>query len=266
MTRRTLLTLPVARTLTAQQSEAKGKAVVEEAIRALGGNAFLGMQDRVEQGRAYTFYQSQLSGLTQATFYTRYLTPPEPMPVGFFGVRERQVLGKDGSYYFLFTEEESYEVTYRGAKPVGADLALRFRESMLHNVLYILRMRRNEPGIVFDHRGTDVFDNQPVETVDIVDSENRQTSVWFHFSTKLPVRQFWVRRDPQTRDRFEEVTLFTKYRNVGNGALWPFQIRRERNGEKTYEMFAESVEVNKNLTDELFTLPGTTKILDKQSK
>ena len=33
-------------------------------------------------------------------------------------------------------------------------------------------------------------------------------------------------------------------------------MHRERNGEKTYEIFSESVTVNQGLADNLFTVPG----------
>ena len=43
--------------------------------------------------------------------------------------------------------------------------------------------------------------------------------------------------------------------------MWPFSIRRARNGEKIYEIYAESVQINRNLKDDLFTLPAKLKIL-----
>ena len=45
--------------------------------------------------------------------------------------------------------------------------------------------------------------------------------------------------------------------------MWPFDIQRERDGEKIYQMFSDSVAVNKGLTDSLFTLPANMKILKK---
>jgi hypothetical protein len=68
------------------------------------------------------------------------------------------------------------------------------------------------------------------------------------------VRQDWVWRDPQTRERNVEVTRFSRYREVA-GTQWPFQMHRERNGQKTYEMFADSVKVNQDLDGELFAIP-----------
>ena len=50
----------------AETSQEHGKRVVNEALTALGGDKFLAMQDRVEFGRAYSFYRQELSGLSFA--------------------------------------------------------------------------------------------------------------------------------------------------------------------------------------------------------
>jgi hypothetical protein len=42
-------------------SATRGKKVIDDAIAALGGKKFLEMQDRVETGRAYSFYRDNLS-------------------------------------------------------------------------------------------------------------------------------------------------------------------------------------------------------------
>jgi hypothetical protein len=266
VTRREFLYLPGALPLAAQPAAGKGKAVIDDALAALGGRAFLSMADRIEAGRAYSFHREELSGLSRARIYTRYLTRPEPPQPDFIGVRERQVLGKNDDYYILFTEQGGLEVTYRGAKPMPEIQYQRWRESLLHNTLYTLRMRLGEPGLSFEFRETSVFENVPVNVVDIIDSANRITEVYFQQGSKLPVRQMWTRRDPATREKLEEITVFGRYRDCGGGVQWPLVIRRERNGEKIFEMFSESVTLNQGLTDELFTLGADVKILDKNRK
>jgi len=52
--------------LSAQGIEARGRKVVDDALAALGGQKFLNMQDRIETGRAYSFFHDQLSGLSVA--------------------------------------------------------------------------------------------------------------------------------------------------------------------------------------------------------
>ena len=251
-------------TVLAQAAESnlqRGNRVMREALVALGGQKYLDMKDRVESGRAYSFYRDQLSGLSMAKVYTRYLIRPEPPVPAYFGLRERQVFGKKQESAVLFTEDNGYDVTFRGARPLKKDILDRFRESTLRNVLYIIRMRMGEPGMVAESRGSDVIDNQPVEIVDITDAENRVVTVYFHSTTKFPVRQMTTRRDPITKERIDELALYSKYRDVGGGVMWPFAIERRRNEVKIFEIFSETVVINQGLTDNLFTLPSSIKVL-----
>jgi hypothetical protein len=241
----------------------RGKHVVDEALQALGGESYLQMQDRVETGRAYSFYRDKLNGLSIAKIYTRYLTRPEPPVPAYLGVRERQAFGKKQETAVIFGENDGYDISFRGARPLPDNTLERFKESTLRNVLYILRMRLGEPGLIFESRGADVVENLSVDIVDITDADNRVVTVYFSKVEHLPVKQVTYRRDLQTKDRVEEVTRFTKYRDVGGGVMWPFDIQRERDGEKIYQMFSDSVAVNKGLTDSLFTLPANMKIFKK---
>ena len=50
--------------------------------------------------------------------------------------------------------------------------------------------------------------------------------------------------------------MFTKFRDVGGGVQWPYNILAERNGEKVFEIFSDSVEINQGLSDNFFTLSG----------
>jgi len=244
--------LPVAN---AQDAETRGKKVVDDAIAALGGQKFLTMKDRIEKGRAYSFFHDQVSGLAIAKIYTRYISVPPDRTGTDLGIQEREAFGKNEDYYVLFRQEGAWEVTFRGPKELEPDRIQRNRDTTLNDVLYILRERLHEAGMIFESQGSDVVENQPVNIVDITDSQNRVVRVYFHQTTKLPVQQTWVWRDPQTRERQEEVTRYGRYRMTG-GIQWPQQIHRERNGEKVYEIFSESVTVNQDLPDNLFAIPG----------
>ena len=243
----------------AETAQERGKRVVDEAVQALGGAAFLHMEDRVESGRAYAFDGKELSALSIAKIYTRYLAP---VP-GKVEMREREVFGKDeASGAELFTEDNAWEITFHGARPLDDLRIAAYKDSTLRNVFYILRQRLGEPGLMFYSEGSDVFENEQVEVVDITDADISTVTVYFSKTSKLPVRQVYRRRNPEFKDFDTEVTIYAKYHNV-NGVQWPFNIRRERNGEKIYEMFSESVEIDKNLADNLFTLPANVKLLPK---
>ena len=245
----------------AETSQERGKRLIDDCVQALGGDSYMHMQTRVESGRAYSFYREDLSGLSRATIYTRYSTDVTDT-AHQLAQRQRQNFGKKEDYGVLFGDKEAWDVTFRGARPLPDDSFDRYRETTLRDVFYILRVRLHEPGMIFEARGADVIQNVPVEIVDITDADNLTTTVYLHQGTKLPVRQVFYRRDPKTRQRNEEITLFSKYRDVGGGVQWPYAIERHRNGEKIFQIFSESVEVNsKQVTDDMFVLPSSIKML-----
>ncbi len=253
----TLLGLVAAMAAAETPSGVKGKKVVDDAIAALGGDAFLQMQDRVESGRAYSFYRDNLSGLSIAKIYTRYITVDPTKSAHDLGVRERQSFGKNEDSAVVLREDGGANITYRGPKALPMEDFERYRETTVHNIFYILRQRLHEAGMEFEWKGSDVVDRVPVEIVDVIDAQNFVVRVYFHQVSKLPVKQSFSRLDPKTKDRDEEVTRFDRYRD-NHGIQWPQQITRERNGEKIYEIFAETVSFNQDLTDDLFSITTTT--------
>ncbi len=261
--RATYLLFLCAALLSAETQMERGKRVVNESLAALGGEKFRNVRTRVETGRVYSFYRERLTGLSIAKIYTRYDLHPDPAKKDALHVRERQSFGKKEDSIVLFLEDAGYQLTYRGAKPVPADSLARYKATTRNNILYMLRERMDEPGLTIESRGSDILSNTPVELVDITDADNNVVHVAFHHLTKLPVRQVYDRRDPESKEKIEEVTLFTKFRDVGGGVQWPFNILRERNGEKIFEIFSESVAVNVDLDDSMFSLPTNVKVLEK---
>ena len=238
----------------------RGKRIVADTVQALGGDAFRTMRTRTESGRAYSFVREELSGLALAKFYTKYLPPTGKDEVCQV---QRQMYGKKEDDIVLVRADDAYELTFRGARPLAPDKLKQSRESTLHDVLYILRQRLGEPGISFEASADDVVENQPVHTLDIYDAAQRRVTVWIHSSTGMPVKQRFYRIDPITKQKREEITRLTKYRDVGNGAMWPYGIQRERDTEKLFELYSEHVKINEAIDEKLFELPRGMKILPR---
>jgi hypothetical protein len=266
MTRRFFaVTLPAAvaaRTLRAETLDERGRKLLDKLVAALGGDHYLNMRDRTEEGRAYSFFREQLSGLSVVKIYTQY--PAKSEAADFPAIRERQVFGKKEDDAIIFADGAVHEVTFRGARPLTDDRLHRYVETTSRNILYIVRQRLHESGMIFESPGGDVIENQPVQVLNVTDDQNRMVTVYLHHSTYLPVMQRFKLMDPILKERREEVTRFNKYRSV-SGVMWPYDIQRERDGEKIFQMFAENVTVNNNLPEKLFTLPSGIKILKKDS-
>jgi hypothetical protein len=242
----------------ADNQQEHAKRVIGQCIQALGGDAFRQMPGQLETGRAYRFYNDKISGLAPAKIYTKYLETGQPL-------REvqRQVLGKNDDEAVILTGTEGWDITYRGAQAIPAERIDQFREIVLTDIFYILRARLDEPNMSLFSKGADVVENRPTEVVDYYDADNRNVTVWIHSSTWLPVRQLVKRWDPLIKERRDEVTHFTKYAEAGNGVVWPHEIQRERDGEKTYQLISDSVKVGV-FNDSLFRLPPNVKMLEKK--
>jgi len=241
----------------------EGRRLVDEALEALGGDNYLSITTKLEKGRMYSFYQRQLSGLSRATIYTKYLVAPGKPDINQLYIRERQAFGKNEKWSILFNETDAYEVTFRGARPLSEEDIKRYRDRRRHDIFYILLRRLNEEGMIFERRGREVIDNKPVEVVEIIDGNNDSVTVYFHYTTKLPVRQMYAWRDNR-RVRHEETSIFDKYKDAGHGVVLPRVVQRLRDGRKVFSMFANSVQVNVPIDDNTLGLPGDIKILERE--
>jgi hypothetical protein len=239
--------------LPAQTRQEQGKILVEKALAALGGEAFLQIRDLVKVGRAYSFYREDLRGLAVITVSERFDPMKPEAAEDWLPVSRREVYTEKGDYYSLFQNGQGWEVTYRGARPLPQERLRRYREATHRDIFYFLRYRFGEPGLYFYHRGVEIIDNVPTDAVEITDSESDTVTVYFRRSDGLPVQQIYTRLDPKTRVPYEEKTVFSKYRQVGAVTL-PWNIRQERDGEKVFEFFGTSIQVNQNLGNDLFTL------------
>jgi len=244
----------------AETSQEHARRVIDKCIDGLGGDAFRQMPGHLETGKAYHFYNDKIDGLAPAKIYTKYLETPQGHGDKTLREAQRQVLGKNDDEAVILTATEGWDVTYRGAEAIPEDKIDEFREHLLTDVFYILRTRLDEPNMSLFSRGADVVENQPTEIVDYYDADNRNVTIWIHSSTWLPVRQLVKRWDPLIKDRRDEMTHYTKYRDAGNGVMWPHEIQRDRDDEKTYQLISDSVKIG-NYPDTMFQLPPNVKIL-----
>ena len=247
----------------AETPQERGRKLVSDTIHALGGDGFRQMTTRSETGRAYSFYREEINGLSIARFYTKYLSADADTPVRQV---QRQSFGKKEENWVLLTGKDCWDVTFRGARKLPEERMQQYRDSTNRDIFYILRMRMDEPGLIFETRGRDVVENQSVEILDVVDAENRKLTVYINANTHLPVKQTFQRWDNNINDRRDEVTRFTKYREAGNGVMWPYDVQKERDKERLSQLYADKIVIGEDLKSTLFELPPGIKIIEKKPR
>jgi hypothetical protein len=247
-------------TVLAQSQPDRAREIVAGAIKALGGGAFVHLQNRVVKGRIYSFFHDQLSGLDVATIYTQYL---DQAPSKGVAIREREFLGKKQDYSYLFLENQGWDVTFRGARPIPDEDWDRYLRTLRNDIFYILRERQNEPGMTYDYGGTETYVSAQVDVVDITDAQNQTVRVYFDHNSMLPLHEKFSWLDEETKQHNDETADFDKYRDCGGGVMLPYSIQRDRNGYKSYQMFASKIDVNQSLPPNIFDLPPGSKVLKK---
>jgi hypothetical protein len=236
-------------------SNPKAEAILAETLAALGGENLHKIHTIEEQGRAYSFRRGNLSGLAVIRQVTR---PGAP------AILERQYYGKKEDISSMVLYDKLFDITYRGYTAADEETTERVKEGRLHNFFYIARQRLPHEKYLLEYLGTKILRSQQLVGIRLIDPEARVTDLWVDRSTKLPVRQEFVRRDPKTNLPIEEITEWDKYREV-SGVNWPQYVVRESRGQKTFEMFTQTFTINPQVPDSVFQLPNPEKnIRDKR--
>ena len=246
--------------LAAESRQERARRLLHECLRELGGERFLQVRNVVQTGRAYAFYRENIRGLSVITIYENYLpmkAAPEP---DWLPVSRREVYTEKGDYYSLFENGQGWEVTFRGARPLPRERMERYRDSTRRNIFYFLRYRLSEPDMYFYHRGMEIIDNIPTDAIDVTDGHGVGVTYFLRQSDRLPVQQIYERRDPKTKIPSEEKTVYSKYRQV-EGVRLPWNVRREVDGEKSFELFGRAIEINPTLEPSLYSLDKRLNVL-----
>jgi len=230
-----------------QENTRKARALLDQTIQALGGQAYLNIQDISQEGRTYSFHHGQPNSL--GILFWRYYKFPD---------KERTELTKQRDVVYIINGEKGYEITFKGtAEQSAKDLAdvLRRRHFSLD---WVLRKWLNEPGIALFYEGPTVAERKPVEQVSIMNAKNEGVTLYISADDHLPVKKTYSWRDPTDKQRNVEEEVYDNYRLV-QGVMTPHTITRFYNGDMAGQRFLTSVTYNQGLSDSKFEAPATSK-------
>src|SRR4029077_14304643 len=84
-----------------QENVGKAKALLDKAIHALGGEAYLGVRDLQQEGRTYSFHHGRQTG--NGVQFWRFVEFPD---------KERIEVTKQRDIAVLYNGDKGYEITY----------------------------------------------------------------------------------------------------------------------------------------------------------
>ena len=224
----------------AVQNSDKAKAIIEQGIQALGGEIYLTIRDREQQGRGYGFHHGNPTG-GGGPFWS----------FSEFPDKERVEFTKERDIAQVFVGDKGYEITFKGPHPVeqkDLDDYLRRRRFSLERVL---RLWVNDPSVVMLFEGNAIAAQHSAYQVTLVNAQNESVTLYFDTDSHLPIKKSFEWRDPVDKQKNLEEEVYDNYRPV-SGIMAPHNVTRYFNGDMSNQRYLTSVTINQGLDPAMF--------------
>jgi hypothetical protein len=234
-----------------QENARRAKAVLDQMIQAMGGDAYLSVQDMSAEGRAFTFYHGRPN--SYGVQFWRFYKYPD---------KDRYELTKQRDVLTIYNGDKGYEVTFKGVKSLEVKDVNDYLRRRDHSLDWVLRKWLKGPGIALFYEGQSVAEGKPVQQVTIMDARNEAVTLYVDTETHLPVKKSYSWRDATDQQRNVEDEVYDNYKLV-QGIWTPHTVTRFYNGDMSNQRFMNTITYNQNLSDSMFD-PATANATRKK--
>jgi hypothetical protein len=233
------------------QDEEKIQKLFQDAIQAMGGDAYLNVKDMVSEGNYFAFNaQGDSSGLIKFNEYSK-LPDKDRFELG------NKKKARDISVY-NFEKNEGWILDYpKDVRAATADEMKDFRNEVKHNLDNIFRFHWKNPSNKLFYMGPGEGTDVTLEMVKLLDPENDEVTIYFDRISKLPAKIEYrgvSKRGVQER----HVDEFSQW-HVIEGVNTPLRVDGYVNRRTRFQAFITKINYNTNIPDSLFTKPEQPK-------
>ena len=222
-----------------QANAKKARELLDQMVKALGGQAYLDMQDMLQEGRTYSFHHGEPT--SAGVLFWRFYRYPD---------KERVEVTKQRDVAYVFNGDKGYEITYKGTTEQDPKQVGEFLRRRAHSLDWVVRKWLKDPNVALFYDGAAVAAEKPAEQVTIMRQDDSVT-LYLDTNTHLPIKKSYSWRDPMDKLRNTEDEIYDNYRPT-QGIMTPFSITRFSNEEMSNQRFLNTVRYNSNLNDSMF--------------
>ncbi len=217
----------------AAASQKKARAVLQQAVTALGGDAWLHRRDAECSGRRSHFYQGKPNG--DIVPFWEYRVFPDQIRYEF--TKRRDVAQ-------IFSGDKGWEITYKGKEALPAKQMGDYLRDRAHSLEVLLAQWANDPATVLIYEGQTMVERHLADRVSLIDSHNDAATIEFEGQSHLPIRRSFQWRDPLYHDKNEDAEEYDDY-HAFDGIQTAFAITRYHNGDMTNQIFLFTAQYNR---------------------
>jgi hypothetical protein len=237
----------------------KARALLDQAVEALGGEVYLSYRNKEEHGRYYPLYHGRTNTLgLQYNYYIQYPDKDRfevlaakdihiiPGQIDIGGIKSKKV-----DLVLIHNGLNGYEMTYKGTALQDKDDLANYLRRRPHSLDWIFRKWVKDHTVALFYEGVTNIDAKPADQVSLLNSLNDSVTIYLDQTTHLPLKTSYSWRDPVDKQRNEEEEVYDSYKPV-EGIMTAHSITRKFNGETSQQRFINTARYNLDLPDSMF--------------
>lgn len=242
-------------TQTAGESpEQRGHKLLDQALEALGGQAWLSRRNVQLYGHIGRFFRGAPTGIViDFTSTHRFPSPSflEAERVGFITDKSMILPGKKIDVVQIWTAGHGYEITYKGKTELPKDQVEDYYRRRAHSVEAIYSTWLKAPGVMVLAEGTTMVERRLADKVTILSADNDAITLELDATTHLPLRRTFKWRNETFKDYDEDAEEYEDYHTV-QGLPTAYSITRYHNGDMTSQTFLTKIAYDVDLPPDSF--------------
>jgi hypothetical protein len=234
--------------------EQRGRALLDQMVTALGGDAWLHRKDMTVKGRTAAFFRGAPTGFVVEYSGNRQFPVdgrPEAERIGFITDKSIIFPGKKIDIVQVWVNGNGYEVTYKGRAPLPREQVEDYFRRRDHSIETVILNWLHQPGVVVISEGTSMVERRLTDKVTVLTDNNDAVTIELDANTHLPLKRSFKWRDEKFKDYDKDEESYDDYHTI-QGLPTAMTLTRYRNDDMISQRFYEKVEYNSNLSPELF--------------
>ena len=227
------------------QAPGGAQTIFDSMIQALGGKAYLDVQEIQVNGRYFTFRRGAVSG---SEVYADFIKFPDMERTEFGKEREKKIQINHGREGWNVTPPVKGKIPE--VQPQTKAQTQEFLDAFKTSFDYVPRFIVNTPKTSLVNAGTDLVEYKRTDVLEVRDTQKNLMRIYVDRETHLPVKV-------QMRDADESLVKEEDYANWHkfDGVMTPLMVIRYKDGVKIQEIHADKVVYNPGFPDSLFAPP-----------
>jgi hypothetical protein len=218
-----------------EKNAKQARAALDAMVKALGGSAWLNMQNMEREGHIAAFFQGK-PDLGTSEFFEFHQWPDH----------DRIEFTKHRDVVQFYLGRQGYEVTYKGKAPLPKDIVDDYMRRRDHSIETAVKVWLKDPNTILIYEGQHLAERHLAEQVTLISPQNEAITILMDEQTHLPLRRTFQWRDPEYHDKDTDAEEYDDY-HVVQGFPTPFTISRWKNDDMIRQYFISKVAYNQNL-------------------